>query len=411
MASRKAKKPIRRSGTADLAQLARGLHGDTERLPQPPAETGLPVKPAAVLPVGYGELLEDLKARIRTAQVRASLSANAELIRLYWDIGRQIVQRQEREGWGAGIIERLAADLQAEFPGIGGFSKVNIWRMRAFYLAYSHDVTILSQPARESAGSELSQAARDTAGDGPPEHLTGIPWFHNVTIVEKLKDPFQRLWYARMALEHGWSRSILVMQIEADLYGREGQAQTNFRRTLPPPQSDLAQQALKDPYIFDFLTLSDDAAERRIHDGLADHLRQFILELGAGFAFVGSRHHLAVGGQDYYLDLLFYHLRLRCFVVIDLKVKAFEPEFAGKMGFYLSAVDDLLRHPDDRATIGLILCKERNRIIVEYALRESTRPMGVATYTLTRALPSELAANLPSVEQLEAELRGHGGEP
>jgi len=234
-----------------------------------------------------------------------------------------------------------------------------------------------------------------------------IPWFHNVVLIEKLKDPIERLWYAQKTTEHGWSRAVLVHQIESDLYGRQGRAITNFEQTLPSPQSDLAQQLLKDPYAFDFLGLTDETRERELEESLIDHIQRFLLELGKGFAFVGRQHHMEVGGEDFYLDLLFYHLHLRCFIVIDLKVEPFKPEFAGKMSFYLSAVDDLLRHADDNPTIGLILCKDRNRVVVEYTLRDSTRPLGVATYSL---LPDELKAGLPSPEEFEAELQSLEGD-
>jgi predicted nuclease of restriction endonuclease-like (RecB) superfamily len=349
--------------------------------------------PFSSLPPGYAELLEDLKARIQRAQVRAAVAASRELIRLYWDIGREIVQRQEQEGWGKGVVDRLAADIQREFPGIAGFSPRNIWRMRAFYLAYTQEVANLTQPAADLDGANLPQVA------------TEIPWFHNVVLIEKLKDPKQRFWYARKTVQHGWSRAVLVHQIELDLYSREGRAITNFSETLPVPQSDLAQQALKDPYVFDFLTLADEARERELQRSLLEHLRGFMLELGVGFAFVGSQHHLEIEGKDYYIDLLFYHLKLRAFVVIDLKVEEFKPEFAGKMNFYLSAVDDCLRHPDDQSSIGIILCKARNRVTVEYALRDARKPIGVSEYRLTEVLPHELKSSLPTIEQLQEELK------
>ena len=224
-----------------------------------------------------------------------------------------------------------------------------------------------------------------------PQAVAEIPWGHNVVLLEKLKDPAQRLWYAEKVVQHGWSRAVLVHQIELDLYGREGQAITNFPETLPSPQSDLAQQILKDPYVFDFLTLTDDARERELQRGLLEHLRDFMLELGVGFAFVGSQYHLEVDEKDYYIDLLFYHLKLRAFVAIDLKVEEFKPEFAGKMNFYLSAIDDRLRHPDDRSSIGIILCKARDKVTVEYALRDTRKPIGVSKYRLTAALPRRVA--------------------
>ncbi|MCC6126882.1 MAG: DUF1016 family protein [Pirellulales bacterium] len=347
----------------------------------------------AILPSGYKELLEDLKNRIRHAQVRAVVAANRELIRLYWDIGKEIAQRQRVEGWGKSIIENLADDLHAEFPGVAGFSLQNLWYMRAFFLAWTEDVANLQQPVGE------------IDGQNPPQVVAEIPWGHNLQLISKLKNPLQRLWYAQKTVEHGWSRAILVHQIELDLYARQGRAITNFEQTLPAPQSDLAQQTIKDPYVFDFLTLADDARERELERGLLEHLRAFMLELGVGFAFVGSQYHLEVEGGDYYLDLLFYHLKLRAFVVVDLKVEEFKPEFAGKMQFYLSAIDNLARHADDQPSIGIILCKGKKAVTVEYALRDTRKPIGVSEYRLTASLPRELKSSLPTIEQLEAELR------
>jgi predicted nuclease of restriction endonuclease-like (RecB) superfamily len=356
------------------------------------------------LPYGYIGLLEDLKDRIRRAQVRAAVAASRELVRLYWDIGREIVERQNREGWGAKVIDQLAADLQKAFPGIAGFSRANIHRMRAFYLAYTKGLTIVAQAVRQLP--EHPVAIIPVPGDPIlPQAVSEIPWGHNIVLFQQLKDPDQRLWYAENVIQHGWSRAVLVHQIELDLYGRKGKAITNFAETLPPPQSDLAQQVLKDPYVFDFLTLADDARERELERGLIEHLRDFIIELGVGFAFVGSQHHLEVDETDYYIDLLFYHLKLRAYVAIDLKVEKFKPEFAGKMNFYLSAIDDRLRHADDRPSIGIILCKARNRVTVEYALRDNRKPIGVSKYRLTSALPKELKSSLPTIQQLERELK------
>ncbi len=241
------------------------------------------------------------------------------------------------------------------------------------------------------------------------EVLAQITWYHNLTILDKLKNPIEREWYIRQVIQHGWSRNVLVHQIEGNLFRRQGKAITNFDRTLPQPQSDLAHQVLKDPYTFDFLSLDREARERDLERGLIDHIRTFLLELGVGFAFVGSQVHLDVGDQDFYLDLLFYHLRLRCFVVIDLKMSEFKPEYAGKMNFYLSAVDDLLRHKDDQPSIGIILCKAKNKVIVEYALRDTRKPVGVSGYKLIESLPKKLQGKLPTIKALEAELAGEKG--
>ena len=253
----------------------------------------------------------------------------------------------------------------------------------------------------------LTQAASELDGQNLPQAAAGIPWFHNVVLIEKLKDPARRLWYARQAIANGWSRSMLLHWIESDLYARQGKAVTNFQAALPPPQSDLAAELVKDPYTFDFLTLRRGAAERDLERGLLDHIRKFLLELGAGFAFVGRQVHLEVGGEDFYIDLLFYHLHLRCYIVIDLKARPFKPEYAGKMNFYLSAVDDLLRHADDKPSIGLILCKTRNKVVAEYALRDVAKPVGIARYVtrLVESLPARFKGALPAPRDIEAELR------
>lgn len=326
----------------------------------------------------YATFVSDLKRKIADARHRAGLSVNRELVRLYWNIGRDILGRQEREGWGARVIDRLAGDLRQAFPEMTGLSARNLKYMRAFAEAWP-DVEFVQQLAAQ------------------------LPWGHNMLILDAVKRPQERAWYARQTIEHGWSRNVLAHQIGSNLFARQGSALTNFSRTLPTEQSELAQEILKDPYTFDFLALGPDMLERDLERGLIEHLRLLIMELGKGFAFVGSQYHLEVGGQDYYLDLLFYHLRLRCFVVIELKIEDFKPEFAGKMNFYLSAVDDQLRHPDDQPTIGIILCKGRNEVVVEYALRDSSKPMGVAQYRLSQALPAQLEHELPTVEEFARE--------
>jgi predicted nuclease of restriction endonuclease-like (RecB) superfamily len=365
----------------------------------------------------YRDLLGDIKTRVRQAQHRAALSANAELIRLYWDIGRLIAARQEREGWGAGVIPRLALDLKNELPEQKGFSERNIKRMLRFFREYPR----LQPPAVEPMSPvELSQmleqqapvivpqpAAQLASGDAgtmPAALAFGIPWFHHVILIEKIKDPPTRLWYARQVLEQGWSRDTLAVQIKNRIHERQGGAVTNFSTTLPEAHAALAQGLLKDPYVFDFLTLDEPFRERELETGLLEHLQRFLIELGRGFAFVGRQYRLAVSDRDFYLDLLFYHLHLRCFVVVDLKIGDFQPEYAGKMNFYCSVVDDQLRHAQDAPTIGLILCQTKDRILAEYALRDINKPIGVADYELTRALPETLASSLPSIEDLEAEL-------
>jgi len=342
------------------------------------------------LPRSYPEVLESVKARIRTAQIKALLSVNRELMSLYWDIGKTIVRRQEIEGWGRSVVERLSADLQKEFSDIRGFSPQNLWYMRSLFLAWT------------SEAANLQQAVGEIDGENLPQAVGEIPWGHNLKLLSKLKDPVKRLWYARQTVEHGWSRAVLVYQIESDAFARQARAITNFKRTLPDPQSDLAQQLTKDPYNFGFLPLGSSASERQLENSLINHLKQFLLELGKGFAFVGQQYHLEVDGNDYYLDLLFYHLNLGCYVVIELKVEEFKPEFAGKMSFYLTAVDELLPNRTGQPAIGLILCKDRSKTIVEYTLRDANKPMGVATYA---TVPPKYRGELPTKKQLAGLLK------
>ncbi len=335
----------------------------------------------------YGHILTHLKKEIKEAQIKAALAANKELIKLYWSIGQTIVEKQSAYGWGSGFIEQLAKDLKSAFPGIKGFSRANLFRMKAFFLAYEK----VAQDVRQIESTPVFQ----------------IPWGHNVTILQRIKEDNQRIWYANKVVENGWSRSMLETWIKSDLYNREGRAITNFQHTLPAPHSDMAQQSLKDPYVFDFLTLHDDHVERDLERGLIEHIQKFLLELGAGFAFIGSQYHLEVADEDYYIDLLFYHMQLRCYIVIELKNTAFKPEYAGKLNFYLSAVDDLLRHKDDKPTIGLLLCKTKNNVTAEYALRDINKPIGIAEYEakIVKSLPKDLKSKLPTIEELEAELK------
>ena len=330
----------------------------------------------AQLTVGYPALLEALKSQIRRAQVKASVSVNRELVLLYWEIGRQVLDSQKREGWGAKVIDRLASDLRQAFPEMAGFSRRNLHGMRTLAESFS-DPQFVQQAVAQ------------------------IPWGHILQILQRLKKPEDRDFYVCQTVVNGWSRAVLVHQIESGLHRRQGKALTNFDRVLPGPQSDLANETLKDPYIFDFLNLGDEVRERDLERTLVTHVRNFLLELGAGFALVGTQVPLEVDGQDFYLDLLFYHLRLRCYVIVELKVGDFQPEHAGKMSFYLTAVDRLMRHADDQPTIGLILCKTRSRVVAEYTLHGLGKPIGVAGY---RTMPAHLRGTLPSPAQLEAGL-------
>ncbi len=345
-------------------------------------------KPVGLIdpPAGYADWLADLKGRIHGAQQRATLAVNRELVLLYWQIGRDILQRQAAQGWGAKVIERLAQDLRVAFPEMKGFSRANLMYMRAFAQAWP-DAEIVQQAVGQ------------------------LPWGHNLVLLTQLKDPELRLAYAQNAIAHGWSRNVLNIHIETRRLERSGQAITNFEARLPQPQSDLARESLKDPYRFDFLGLSDEAHEREIEGALVKHVTEFLLELGAGFAFVGRQVLLDVGGDDFFIDLLFYHLKLRCYVVIELKAGKFKPEHLGQLGFYLTAVDAQVKHPDDGPTIGLLLCKSRNKVVAEYALRDTAQPLGVAEYKLLESLPAELKINLPSIAQIERELMGSSGLP
>jgi predicted nuclease of restriction endonuclease-like (RecB) superfamily len=334
----------------------------------------------------YAKFLTQLKKKIRSSQFKAALAVNQELIRLYWDIGREIVERQEKDGWGSSVIDRIARDIQNEFPGIEGFSKTNMGRMRAFYLAYS-----------------ISPQAVGKLEDLP---IFNIPWGHNIVIFEGVKSHDERIWYINMVIQEGWSRNALADSIKIKTYKRHGKAITNFQDRLPNPHSRLAHDTLKDPYNFDFLNLGREHIEKDLEEGLLRHVEKFLSELGQGFSFVGRQVNLVVGGKDFYIDLLFYHLKLRCFVVIELKAVDFKPEFAGKMNFYLSAVDDLMKHHTDNPTIGILICRSKDNFIAEYALRDIHKPMGVAEYEtkIVSTLPIKLKGQLPTIDEIEAEL-------
>ncbi|WP_047686332.1 MULTISPECIES: YhcG family protein [Xenorhabdus] len=336
----------------------------------------------------YTSLLTDVKERIRRGQIKAAQAVNTELIQMYWDIGRILHERQKQQGWGAGIIPKLARDIINELPEIKGFSERNLKRMLRFYREYS-------------LSSEVETAAN---GAIVPQVVAQLPWGHNILLIEKIKDHTERFWYAEQVLIQGWSRESLLQMIKNNAYARQGAVVSNFNNRLPVSQSELVQQTLKDPYIFDFLTLSEPFKERELETELLKHLEKFLLELGEGFAFVGRQYPITVSGQDYYIDLLFYHLTLRAFVVIELKRGEFKPEHAGKMNFYCSVVDEKLKHPTDQPTIGLILCQTKDRILAEYSLRGIQKPIGVSDYELTRMLPEDLKSSLPSIEELEAEL-------
>lgn len=362
---------------------------------------GKRITPKVLTRDDFAALLADVKGRIQAAQTRAVFAVNAELVRLYWDIGRIIHGRQEREGWGAAVIPRLARELHNELPDLKGFSERNIKRMLAFYRAYPSPKPIGPQAAAQlPAQSKVPQPAAQIR----EALLWSIPWFHHIILMEKVKDLDTRRWYMEQILANGWSRNVLGVMIDARAHVRQGKAVTNFVKRLPAPQSDLVQQTLRDPYIFDFLTLTEPFQERELETGLVRHLQKFLLELGHGFSFVGRQFRLSVGDEEFYIDLLFYHLRLRAFIVIELKKGKFKPEYAGKLNFYCNVVNDRLKHPTDQPTIGLILCQSQDRVLAEYSLTGIDQPIGVSTYELTRALPPNLKSALPTVEEIEAEL-------
>ncbi len=338
----------------------------------------------------YAETLAELKKRIQEGQLKAITSVNKELIRLYWTIGKIIIERQEGSGWGSKFIDKITKDLQNAFPRIEGFSRANIFRMRAFHLKYRIVAPLVRQ------FDELEDL----------KILSQISWSHNIILMESLEEIEDRLWYARKSIECGWSRRTLASWIKSRLHEREGKAITNFTATLPSPQSDMAQQVLKDPYLFDFLTLKEDYEERDLEDGLVNHIQKFLIELGQGFAFMGRQYQVVVEGDSYYIDLLFFHVKLRAFVVIEIKARPFKPEDAGQLNFYLSAIDDKVKHPTDNPTIGILLCKSRNKVKAEYAFRHINRPMAAVEYEtmLTKSIPEEMRSGLPTIQEIEAEL-------
>jgi len=344
--------------------------------------THQPDKPSAS---DYHQWLIDLKTRFRQVQLKAAVAVNTELLRFYWELGADILARQASQAWGSGFLEKLSQDLMQEFPEMKGFSVRNLKYIRQWHRFWV-----------ESAIGQQAVA-----------QLTTIPWGHNLAILSKCQSHAQALYYVQQTQAHGWSRVVLTHQIESGLWQREGQALTNFSQTLPPPQSELARQVLKDPYVFDFLSLTPEHTERELEKALIDHITHFLLELGAGFAYMGRQVPVQVGEREFFLDLLFYHARLHCYVVVELKTVDFEPEFAGKLNFYLKAVDEQLRGERDAPTIGLLLCKSKDKLVAEYAVSDMSKPLGLATYELSHTLPANLQGQLPSIEALEKEL-GYG---
>ncbi len=359
----------------------------------------------------YIALVAQLKEEIRTSRIKASLNANVHLLSLYWKIGKVITEQEVSEGWGAKVVEQLAKDLRSEFPDMKGISPRNLRYMRNFAVAYPQflqvpDKAILQESdAKLEEGQFLQVPLAKFENEIMQAPLAQITWYHHITLLDKVKDKEERLFYMQQTAEHGWSRNVLVHQIESGLYKRKGAAITNFDATLPAAQSDLARELLKDPYKFDFLSLGKEYLEKDIEDELVTHITKFLLELGSGFSYVGRQHPIEVGGEDFYIDLLFYHLKLRCYIVLELKTGKFIPEYASKLNFYLNAIDDLLKHKTDHPSIGILICKERNKVVAEYALRGINKPIGVSEYELTEKIPAKLKGKLPTIKQIENELK------
>lgn len=341
--------------------------------------------------INYATLFNTLKNDIEHARLSVALAVNERLLELYWKIGHNIFIQRQIEGWGTKIIERLSDDLRRSFPDMKGISARNLKYMQSFAEAYP---SFLQAPLAKLDTSSILQVP-----------LAKLPWYHHITLLDKVKDEDERLFYINESIKNGWSRNLLVHQIEGDLYNRQGNAVTNFASTLPPNQSDLAKEIFKDPYKFDFLNLSETYFEKDLEDGLVSHMTKFLLELGNGFSYVGRQYLINVGGEDFYIDLLFYHLKLRCFVVIELKTGKFIPEYAGKLNFYLNAVDQQLKHENDQSSIGILICKEKNKVIAEYALQGIEKPIGISEYELTTAIPNRLKDILPTISEIESNLQ------
>jgi predicted nuclease of restriction endonuclease-like (RecB) superfamily len=342
-----------------------------------------------LLPQEYKEFLTNIKSKIKTAQLKAHIKVNEEMLRLYWDIGFMIVEKQKVSMWGDKILENISSDLKLEFPEIQGFSRTNIIYMKKLYQFYS-----------------LGQQAVDQLQNDKIEKIFYIPWGHNIHIISKSKDIDEALFYVNKTIENGYSRAELIEQMKKELYKRNGKAITNFKNTLPKIQSDLANEITKDPYSFDFLTLRQSYDEKELENALVSNMTKFLLELGSGFAFVGQQYKIVVDKNDFKIDLLFYHTKLHCFVVVELKTTDFKPEYAGKLNFYITAVDEQVKTKFDNPTIGILICKSKSDTVVEYALRNVSTPIGISQCELSNILPKELESSLPTIEQIEAELKG-----
>jgi predicted nuclease of restriction endonuclease-like (RecB) superfamily len=341
----------------------------------------------------YKKWMVELKDKIQATQIKAAMTVNRELLNLYWELGREICEKQEKANWGEGLIDRLAKDLSVAFPGVKGFSRTNIFYVRKWFVFYRGEGIVQQLVGQIDNVLKTNEKVSDL--------IIQIPWGHNLQIITKCSDISEALYYVRETIKNNWSRAVLSAQIESKLYERQGKAIQNFQAVLPTPQADLARETLKNPYNFDFLSLGAKAKEKDLESALTDHIQKFLLELGQGFAYMGRQFLINVGGDDFYLDLLFYHTRLRCYVVVELKATEFKPEYAGKLNFYLNVVNAQIRQPQDQPTIGILLCKTPNKIMVEYALENISSPLGVAEYQIMNSVPDDLKGNLPSIEELE----------
>lgn len=348
----------------------------------------------------YKNWIKELKTKFQSTQIKASIQVNSTLLEFYWNLGREIVEKQKEYKWGSGFLQQFSHDLSVEFPDVKGFSYTNIKNIRQWFLFWQQVVGELEYTKSQQLVGEID----DINTKQVVSQILQIPWGHNIVIIQKCKNVDEAIYYVNNTIQNGISRSVLVHQIESKLYERDGKAVTNFKNTLPPLQSDLAREITKDPYNFDFLTLTRGYQEKELEDALCENITKFLLELGSGFAFVGRQYKLSVGDEEFRIDLLFYHLKLRCYVVVELKAGAFKPEYAGKLSFYTSAVDGEVKNKDDNPTIGILICKSKKDIVVEYALKDINKPLGISEYELTEVLPKEYKSSLPSIEDIEAEL-------
>jgi len=353
----------------------------------------------------YSAWLKELKNKVRLVQIKAAVKVNSELLQYYWDLGTDIVEKQKNAKWGAGFLKQLSIDLSSEFPDTKGFSLRNLKYIKQWHLFYSEEIKKSQQDVGQISSQVLSQSEK-SFGQQAVAQLTQIPWGHNITIISKCKNLDEAIFYIQKTIQNNWSRSVLTHHIESNLFKREGKAINNFKATLPEPQSDLAIETLKNPYNFDFLTLTEKHNEKDLEDALINHVTHFLLELGAGFSYLGKQYKVEVSGDEFFIDLLFYHVKLHCYVVVELKTVKFKPEFAGKLNFYVSAVDGILKSEQDDTTIGILICKSKNDTVMEYALKDIHKPIEVSEYRITKNLPDKFKSSLPSIEEIETELSG-----